>query len=531
VRKSLPLPTLPPESGVGTGAGNQELLEALLDDPLVSVAQLDGEGRLVSLNETFAALLGETAAALVGRPLEQHLTAVRLNASSLSGLTRDASLWMLKLPEGRCRYLEKRQRPLREERAEHRLILLRDVTSAIQLEQRVRQRDDLELLGYIAAGAAHEYNELTTAMLGNVDLLEMDLQGRPGGESLVHEVRLLRSALRRAADLGTHLLDFVHLPERRADVRTDCHGTLLGLLALLRRVFPPAIALRHELTAEDPHILADDHALRSAVLTLALQARDTIVNGGTLRLRTCNVHVDEELGATLSPPLPADTYLRVDVQVLGEGDSNATDRLAPADTEWAERGDIGLGIASVTTTMASVGGSVAYSRGEADGLRASLFFRLVSRPSSWHARGEDWAGSRSVVLVVDDERIVRSMVSRLLRRLGYEVLLAADGTEGLRQYDAHAQDIDLVILDIVMPGMDGRQMLELLRLRDPSVPVVLCTGYSPNVTAEDRARLGVSALIRKPYTFELYCPPEIKTLAQRIWGDGLSRRHGASRRG
>lgn len=349
-----------------------------------------------------------------------------------------------------------------------RLVLtLVDVTERRALDERYRHAQKMEAVGTLAGGIAHEFNNLLTAILGQVSLALFDL---PPEHPLVPGLRDSEKAALRAADLTRQLLEF----GRRSPVRlrpTDLRDVVRNAIPLVRASLDPRIEIE-EATADEPWVVqADAPQLGQVLMNLCLNARDAMPAGGRLRIGLRNVAGD--------PPGsgPGD---HVELSVADTGDGMSPEVRARMfepfyTTKGPDRGT-GLGLAVAHSIVEQHGGWIACESRPGEGTRMrvclprSASALAASPPAPGPGRGE-------TVLVVDDEEAVRNLALSVLERNGYRVLLAADGAEAVAVFRAHRDRIALVLLDLTMPQLSGAQALAELRALSPEVRIVLTSGY------------------------------------------------------
>jgi len=248
-------------------------------------------------------------------------------------------------------------------------------------------------------------------------------------------------------------------------------------------------------------VMGDPSQLHDVILNLALNARDAMARGGTLRIATTCVELDE--GHVPSPELEPGRHIRIEVADNGCGmDPRTVQRIfEPFFTTKSVGQGTGLGLASAHGSIAAMGGAICVQSEVGVGTTFSLYLPLAKTEAAWPASPVPSGGNlhgRGRILLVDDEETVLQACSKILRHLGYEVESCRDGQSALELYRLDGSSIDLVLLDLMMPGMGGREVLAELRRIDPGVPVVISSGYS---LEEARPGLsdGVSAFLQKPF--------------------------------
>jgi len=274
----------------------------------------------------------------------------------------------------------------------------------------------------------------------------------------------------------------------------DLHEIISDVCAILERSMDKRITLVTELGAEQPLVSADQAMIQSAILNLGLNARDAMPDGGVLTIRTARGRAEGAAGD------------QVEISVIDTGAGIAAELrdsvFEPFFTTKSPGKGTGLGLASVAATIREHDGTITFDSEEGRGTVFKVRLPLTAGPVADEAEsGVDVIKGTGVVLVIDDEAAVRNTLCQSLTVLGYRVVCADDGAAGLETYRRRADEIDVVILDMVMPKLDGAQTLEALRRFDPDVRVVIATGYSDNAALDTVLAAGVDGLLRKPFLY------------------------------
>jgi signal transduction histidine kinase len=459
------------------------------------------DARLVECNEPYARAHGAPRDALLGRSFREVTRAGREVLEALYGrlveqrFAVDEALMTIPQSDGTERRLLARLHGTTED---DRLVRVwgsfTDVTARLEAEALRHQSQKLEALGLLAGGVAHEFNNLLTAILGQAELLQgRELDGARHAEA----VEAIQVAGRRAAELTRDLLAFGRRGALgRVDV--DVRAVLGETARLLSQTLGRNIAIVTELGEVPLRVEADPALFASALLNLAVNARDAMPDGGTLTLRAAPCEVTGPVAGGSEVPAPG-RYVALSVVDTGTG--IAPDVLPhlfePFFTTRALGQGTGLGLAAVHGFVHGLGGVLRVETAVGQGSTFHLLLpRVPDRPGAEapQARGPT-TGAR--VLVIDDEASVANVVRRGLERAGYAVEVAHSGDEGLRS--VAETPFDLVLLDLNMPGMTGAEVLRQLRGRDPHVPVVVCSGFGTAEVAEGVRDLGVAGFLHKPF--------------------------------
>jgi len=370
-----------------------------------------------------------------------------------------------------------------------------------KLEAQLLQSQKMEAVGQLAGGVAHDFNNLLQIILGNVDLLQSELgQLTPNGGPLDE----VRKAAERAADLTRQLLAF----SRRQviqPVMLNLNDLVQSLLKMIRRLIGEHINLVF-LPGESPGLIrADKGQIEQIVMNLCVNARDAMPKGGTLTIETRNVVIDKAY--CIDHPWAVEgRYLLLNVTDTGAGMDEATRSriFEPFFTTKGLGHGTGLGLATVYGIVKHHNGLIhVYSelgRGtsfkvylpQAEGVAEKVFVRSEA-PA---------AGGSETILVAEDEGMVRDLVVRLLESAGYKVLAAIDGEDALRVFHEHSGSIDMALLDVIMPKLGGREVMERIQAENPRIRFLFSSGYSANAIHTDFVIKEGLRLIAKPYLRE-----------------------------
>jgi PAS domain S-box-containing protein len=370
-----------------------------------------------------------------------------------------------------------------------------------ELEAQLRQAQKMEAVGRMTGGIAHDFNNLLLVIQANAELVANAL-GAEAGEAR-RDLTELRAAAERGAAMIRRLLGF----SRTADLNIrpiDLGELVTGLHVMLRHVLPADIALEMS-TAEDSTALCDPGAVEQMLLNLATNARDAMPAGGTVRIEVSPAVVGPDVTARTSWLAPGE-FVRLSVRDTGVGmdDGIRARVLEPFFTTKPPGIGTGLGLSMVYGLVKQQGGFIDLVSQPGQGTTVHLYFPKAAEkpeprrpvPASVTPRG----GSATILLLEDDESLQRTM-RRILEHLGYHVLVAGDGTEGLALFLARQSEIDLVISDMIMPGLTGTQVYEAISRYRPAVRFLLSSGYQERPEGTHEPPPGVQ-VIAKPWTID-----------------------------
>jgi PAS domain S-box-containing protein len=482
----------------------EEKYRLLVENQTDVVVKVDLEGRFLFVSPSYCRLFGKTEAELIGKtfmPLV-HEEDREGTARAMDDLYRPpyaAFIEQRALTVHGWRWIAWVDTAVRD--AEDRVVAIvgvgRDVTERREVQERLRRSEKLEAVGRLAGGVAHDFNNQLTGILGGAEFLREALAD---DAELLSVVESIRDASLRSARLTRQLLAFSRRDERRSAV-VDLRATLEELAALLERSIDKRIAIRTELPAGRTVVRGDPDRLHSALLNVSLNARDAMREGGTLTLSSRTVVLDDARCAALPAGLAPGPHVELSVRDTGVGlTTEARDHLFEPFFTTKETGS-GLGLAEVYGTVQAHRGAIAFDSAAGQGTTVTIWLPAAdeeARVADAPALGV--AGKRPLrVLVVDDEPNVRRSLGLLLRSAGHQVVECAGGREAVERYARDWRDLDVVILDVMMPDLRGREVFARLRAANPNVRVIVSSGFS--VGEEDAlAAEGGVELLPKPYT-------------------------------
>lgn len=495
--------------------GTMRLLEetgAFLDSAVASapvgIAFYDRELRFQRINDALARINGAPAAAHLGRTIEEMIPALAptirpiLERVLASGAT-EADVVIEgetpALPGARRRWLVTYYPIASADRPPIGVgCMVLDVTERAALEDQLRQAAKMEAVGRLAGGIAHDFNNILTIIQSYAEVLAADLA--PGAQGR-EEIEAIRGAADRATTLARKLLTF-----SRRDVviprDLDVNATIAGMETILRRLLRQGVELRLDLADEPLFVRMDGGQLEQVLMNLAINGVDAMPAGGVLHIVTARSETLPQPDGELARPA-------VLIRVLDEGTGmppEVRERLFEPFFTTKPRGQgTGLGLATSYAIIRDAKGHIRVESVPGDGSRFEVCLPLVqpaegepaTRPSPM--RGLPAAGSGETVLLAEDEPAIRRALSRVLQANGYRVLEAGDGEEALRVAGAEAGQIHVLLTDVMMPGMGGKELVRRLRADRPGTRVILMSGYTDD--AELRAELGDArhVFLQKPF--------------------------------
>jgi two-component system, cell cycle sensor histidine kinase and response regulator CckA len=504
------------ESGLARRAAEQALRESearyrrIIETTSEGVWELDRTGRTVFVNQRMSALVGYSAAELANQPLldfvhESSRAAVRDCITAREQGASSQAEARLVCSDGRELWVLLDVAPILEnESYAGALIMVMDIGLRKRLEEQLRQAQKMEAVGNLAAGVAHDFNNLLSVILGYAQLVIADLKP---GDPIKADLEELNAAGERARDLTKQLLAFSR--RQVLEPRTlDLNQVLKGMESMLRRLLREDIELSF-LTA--PHlgrVFADSGQLEQIVMNLLINARDATPGRGKITIETVNTDLSTEYAAAHHGVM-AGPYVMLAVSDTGTGMDPATQAhiFEPFFTTKDKDGGTGLGLATVFGIVKQSGGHIWVYSEPGRGTTFRIYLPRTegavqaATPSQFP---RDLRGSETI-LVVEDQEPVRTLMRVILRRQGYNVLEASNGGEALLICEQFPATIHLLLTDVVMPRISGRELAVRLAPLRPEMGVMFVSGYTENSIVHHGVLDAGVTFLQKPITPAALC--------------------------
>jgi two-component system cell cycle sensor histidine kinase/response regulator CckA len=377
----------------------------------------------------------------------------------------------------------------------------RDITERQKLESQIRHAQKMESIGTLAGGIAHDFNNLLGGMLGYTSIIKMNLD--PLDRNYKY-IELIEKAGERAAELTNQLLAF----SRKAKYQTkpvDLNNRVHDVVNLLERTINKNISLRCAFCESLPMVEGDPGQIEQIIMNLCVNAVDAMPGGGSLDLKTSVRTVDEEFCAN-RPGMRPGEHILLEIKDTGIGmDKETTSKIFEPFFTTKEVGKgTGLGMSMVYGTVNNHQGYIDVESALGKGTAFKIYLPAATNEELETMEKEDReefiAKGNETILVVDDEEIIRTMLKDMLESLGYTVIAAAGGREAIDLYRKQGDIIDLVIVDMLMPDLNGEETYLQLKELCPEIKVILASGYFHDGMAKDILKEGISDFVHKPFT-------------------------------
>ncbi len=473
----------------------------------------DLEGRFITLNKAAAATFGYPREYFIGKTPEEFMKPEHrelflieyLDRVRTEGVCEGVSLYYDRW--GKKSYFEYKTVLVKPKLGKPYISGVgRNVTEKITaarklkgLQAQLAQAQKLEAVGTLAGGVAHDFNNILQAFQGYLDLMEIESQKNARLREHLPEIRRV---VERATGLIRGLMTFSR-KEKPDLVPVELNQEVVSTVKVLERIIPKMIEIKTDLDPDLALVKGSPNQLEQILMNLGGNARDAMTDGGTLTLQTRNVtlgqsHTDRHLDAR------AGDYVEMTVSDTGQGmDRETLDHMYEPFFTTKEVGKgTGLGLSSVYGIVQEHRGHLRCDSAPGQGTVFHIYLPVHKgkKPDPVEERRDPvTAGGTEVILVVDDEDAVRSLGRDLLSNKGYEVYTAVSGEEAVSLYEEIGESIDLVILDLSMPGMGGKKCLERLLELDPKVKSIIASGYSGRDQAQKAEKAGAMGFLAKPY--------------------------------
>jgi signal transduction histidine kinase/CheY-like chemotaxis protein len=373
-----------------------------------------------------------------------------------------------------------------------------DVTEKKHLEERLIRAQKMEAVGTLAGGMAHDFNNLLTAILGYSGIM---LKSIKEGDALYKPTSIIHNAAKRGAEFGKKILTLTR-KEKMEIKPVNINDIVKSSLELLQRSIPKNIEITTHLADEIPFTNADPSQIQQVIINLAVNARDAMPDGGKLLIETAVIGGDG--GPVGAGKREKGGFIRLSISDTGVGINEEMQAriFDPFFTTKDVGKGTGLGLYMVQSIITNHGGYINLYSEPSQGTRFSIYLPVTKgMPRELASASSDLRGT-GTILIIDDEADVRELCKDILCPLGYSVLLAEGGQAGVKLYRDHKDVVSLVILDMIMPKLGGIEAFNALRIINPSVKILLYSGYSHNNFSgiAELLKQGAIGFIQKPFS-------------------------------
>ncbi len=376
------------------------------------------------------------------------------------------------------------------------VLVIRDTTERNKIEERMNSAKKMEAIGVLASGIAHDFNNMLGGIMGAAELLKYHL---PDDSEAQWIHKTIISSASRAAELTRQMLTFSR-DSTGVSAAFNIHDIINETLFLVKSSIDPRIKIETDFSAVHSNILGDSSVMQNSFLNLCINASHAMPEGGTIRISTREICIDQWACEASPFDIKAGCFIEIDVSDTGIGipKENLTRIFEPFFTTKEQGHGTGLGLASVYGAIKQHDGAISVYSEIGKGTVFQMLLPLTGEQVS-PADMEEIKTGTGRILLADDDEIMRNTASAILEKLGYEVQMAENGQEALDIFTRDHEKIDLVILDMTMPVMNGMDCFEQIRSIDPHAPVIMTSGFSSDEDLALMKQMGLRAFISKPF--------------------------------
>jgi two-component system cell cycle sensor histidine kinase/response regulator CckA len=486
---------------------SEEKYRTIIENMEEGYYEVDLKGNMASFNDSMARILGYSSEQLSGMSYRKFVDGSIVKeveetfaGVSTTGKQAQVAEWELVGKDGNRRTIEASVCLVRDSDGKPRGFrgIVRDVTDRKRLEEQLRQAAKMEAIGTLAGGIAHDFNNILYVILG---YSELTMDEAPKGSQLNFNLQQILSATERAKDLVDQILTFSRQRSQQKQI-IRITPIIKETLKFLRASIPATVDIKESIELVEETILADPTQIHQILMNLCTNASHAMEErGGILEIRLDNCGIVEDSYGTDSGT-GAFSYVRLTVSDTGHGMTpDVQARIFDPYFTTKTRGEgTGLGLAVVHGIVKAHKGHMEVRSEPKHGTTFQVLLPLAKGDTAVHSCASEAAtpGSGERILLVDDERAVVNMSREILQQLGYQVSAESDSREALQLFRNDPHKFDLVITDMAMPKMTGKELATQLKAVRPDIPIILCTGFTDAITEEQAKKLGLRALMTKP---------------------------------
>lgn len=478
-------------------------LANVIDSMPSVLAGVDKNHRITQWNREAEKRSGQTFSEAEGKPIGEVLPRLSGTYEAIDQALSQQQVFHESLcytPEGEDKliYEEVTIFPLMGEGAKGAVIRIDDITGQHELQEELAHSRRLDAVGQLAGGIAHDFNNMLAGIVGGAELIKREVKGND--RVLRFADTILQSGM-RAGELSKKLLAFAR-KGTIASTPVSLQDILKETFAILEHSLDKQILLSQSIQTDNTMVEGDSIQLQNALINLGINAGHAMPDGGELVYTIKKAGLDETYCRNSPFEITPGDFLQIEVSDTGVG-------MAPKilkkifepffTTREAGKGS-GLGLAAVYGTIQQHRGAITVQSEVGRGTTFWIYLPLSDKKEKTEVNEDTPTRGSGTILVIDDEALLRTSASAILKGLGYKVILAEDGAEGLEIYRKEQQAIDLVLMDMIMPHMNGKECFYAMKEISPEVKVVLSSGFSQEEDVNDLKRDGLQGFIKKPYT-------------------------------
>lgn len=487
--------------------------QSVVDDMLDYICLFLKDGTITFVNTSLTQLLNTTLIEIIGTCFYNSIIAEAQTdvKQSLSFVTQGKPVYSheheMNLPNGDTHWIQWMYRGIYNTQGEflHFQGVGRDITEyraaeaeKLKLKEKLHHTEKMLAIGQLAGGVAHDFNNQLAAIVGYTDLLLENLSPNTDWANYAENILI---AAKRAADLTTQLLAFAR-KGKFLSKNVNVHSLIDEVTSVLKHTIDKKITIQKHLECSNPIVNGDPSQLQNALMNIGLNGRDAIHGTGNLIFSTKDVHLDTAYCAALPYEISPGDYVQISVADDGCGiEKEIQERIfEPFFTTKTRGKGLGMGLSAVYGTIKNHVGAININSEPNHGTAVVIHLPKVENPTISNAPVDIAPKQGSAhILLVDDEQMILDVTTKMLTKLGYTVSAYLNGQDAIDFYSQNWKSIDLVIIDMVMPQLSGRELYGKIKETNPNVVALLSSGYSINGEAQEIMNHGVNAFIQKPY--------------------------------
>lgn len=484
---------------------------SLFDRVQHGIVIFDANGKIINSNPAFFKLLGyNTVEAIIGKNISIYSTSPEEIQHMLSQLEKQKAIhdWSIKLKDKNNKIHETLFSAVGRFNDSNRLIdteaVVIDITEQKNLEKQLIQAQKMEAIGTLAGGIAHDFNNILTGILGYVSILKQKVN-ITNDPIFLKALSIIESSSLRAANLTKQLLAFARRGKYQETI-INLNNIVREVIRLLEETLDRRIRLIHNIEKNLWNIRADEGQIYQCILNLCLNAKDAMPDGGIIKLSTQNKILTSHQHA-VGNVIPPGRYVILEVTDNGCGMSPEVRAkiFDPFFTTKEQGKGTGLGLAMVYGIIRNHDGYIQVESTPGVGTTFTIYLPAINMNNLKEAKIDtltyrnNKSDKQIGVLVIDDESAILELTRDILTEYNYQVFTASTGEEGIKILNEHKNDIHIILLDIMMPGMGGKETLFKIKREYPDIPILLVTGFAADKLAQELLKKGAAGILLKPY--------------------------------
>lgn len=388
--------------------------------------------------------------------------------------------------------------PLVSNGVEGAVIRIDDVTERVAIEKSLQQSQKLDAIGQLAGGVAHDFNNMLSGILGAAQLLKMPKIGLD--KKGLNYVELIIKSVSRSADLTAKLLAFGRQGEL-ASTAIDIHAVIDDVQAIFNRTIDKNIQIVVDKKAINTTIIGDNSAIQNAIMNLGINSSHAMPRGGELHIFTRNIELISHFCEASSFDIKPGEYIEIEIRDTGEGISknDQTKIFEPFFTTKEQGKGTGLGLPAVYGTIQNHKGAINVYSEQGTGTVFHIYLPCSGQLIHRNHNNEIVLSGSGTVLLIDDEEIIRVTGKYILENMGYDVLIAENGVRGMKIFTEQHPEIDVVIMDMIMPEMNGHEAFFKMKKIDNNCKIIIASGFTKNESLSELREAGLAGFLHKPF--------------------------------